>query len=83
MLAIEHGIEYMSKGGRNKKSTKRQELIDTVSKLEYGDSVFVPREFFKQVTVRVRVSEMRFDPPRSFICQTKPDGVRIYRVKEA
>jgi len=45
--------------------------------------VFVPVDYFKQVTVRARVSEIPFVPPRTFICETSKEGVRVFRLEDA
>jgi hypothetical protein len=83
MLVIEKNVPMRGDNRGGKHSTKRFELIDVVSKLEVGDSVFVPVDYFKQVTVRARVSEIPFVPPRTFICETSKEGVRVFRLEDA
>jgi hypothetical protein len=80
MLEIEKGVAYTGQAGATKR--RRKELLATLEKLEIGDSVFVPVDYYKQVSVRARVSQAEFEPPRRFICQTSKDGVRVFRVKE-
>jgi hypothetical protein len=80
MLEIEKGIEYTGQARANR--FRRKELLTLLDKLEIGDSVFVPVDYYKQVSVRARVSQAEFEPPRRFICQTSKEGVRVFRVKE-
>jgi len=82
MLVIEKNVPMRGDNRSGQRSMKRFELIDAVSKLEAGDSVFVPISYFKQVTVRARVSEIPFNPPRRFVCESSPEGVRVFRLED-